>query len=239
MDQTGAGEVNIDDALRRSSAHILIESGHALADDLVLDSDTEHHLARVLRLSSGEDVTVTDGAGRWRSYRSTVTGSAVSLSAASDIHGVARREPLLEIATAIPKGDRVEWLVQKATEIGVDRICLLHAERSVVRWKADRSTKQLVRLQKIADEALRQCRRTWRVEVVGPIDASSVLAEFAVAEPGGRPLSTIDRRLAIGPEGGWSDGELAVAAARVQLTPHVLRTETAVVAAATLAVHLA
>ncbi len=71
----------------------------------------------------------------------------------------------------MPKGDRLDWLVQKVTELGVDRIVLLHAERSVVRWKPERAAAQLDRLQRIADEACRQSRRVWRVAIDEPVDA--------------------------------------------------------------------
>jgi 16S rRNA (uracil1498-N3)-methyltransferase len=135
------------------------------------------------------------------------------------------------IATAIPKGDRFDWLVQKVTELGVERLVLLHAERSVVRWKTDRVDRHLERAQRIADEALRQSRRVWRLHIDGPFTAVDVLAKFTVAEPGGRPLAPGDVSVAIGPEGGWSEAELAVAAGRVDLGPTILRTETAVIAA--------
>ncbi len=136
----------------------------------------------------------------------------------------------------MPKGDRLDWLVQKVTELGVDRLSLLHAERSVVRWKPDRVQSQLVRLRRIADEACRQSRRVWRVEIDAPVEASTVLAGFVVAEPGGRRLESTDRSVAIGPEGGWSPEELDVARDRVSLGPNILRTETAAVAATALCV---
>jgi 16S rRNA (uracil1498-N3)-methyltransferase len=135
------------------------------------------------------------------------------------------------IATAIPKGDRFDWLVQKVTELGVDRLVLLHAERSVVRWKPDRVARHLERARRVADEALRQSRRVWRLQIDGPFGAGEVLGEYAVAEPGGRPIGVGDVSVAIGPEGGWSAAELAVAGDRVGLGPTILRTETAVIAA--------
>ncbi len=76
------------------------------------------------------------------------------------------------IAVAIPKHDRPEWLVQKPTELGVDRIVFLHAERSVVRWDGDRAERHLARLAAVAVEALMQSRRVWLPEIVGPVPGS-------------------------------------------------------------------
>ena len=104
---------------------------------------------------------------------------------------------------AIPKGDRLEWLVQKVTELGVDRLALLHAERSVVRWKPDRVQSQLVRLRRIADEACRQSRRVWRVDdrrARRRIDRARRLRRWPSRV--GVDSSPRDRSVAIGPEGG-------------------------------------
>ena len=145
------------------------------------------------------------------------------------------REPIT-VAAAMPKGDRLDWLVQKVTEIGVDRVVLLHADRSVVRWTPERAARHHGLLQRIADEACRQSRRVHRDVVDGPFDAASVLSEFVLAEPGGRRHAPRDRSVAIGPEGGWSEAELAAAAEPVDLGSTILRTETAAVAVATLCV---
>lgn len=165
------------------------------------------------------------------------SGSALHLEATGDV-AVEERAAPFTIATAIPKGDRLDWLVQKTVEVGVDRIVFLTSDRSVVRWKPERAVKQLARLRKIADESTRQSRRVWRTEVDGPVAARTVLGEAAVAEPGGPPVDADERLIAIGPEGGWSDDELALAPRRVGLGANVLRVETAAVVATTLRVSL-
>jgi 16S rRNA (uracil1498-N3)-methyltransferase len=218
----------VDKALRGSAAHVLV----AEVESPQLDADASHHLARVLRLRRGQPVTVTDGAGRWRS---TVFGGD-GVEATGDVVTVRRPEPPLTVAVAPPKGDRLEWLVAKCTEIGIDRVVVLEAEHSVVRWSGERLERQLDRLRRIAVEASMQSRRVWLPQIVGPLPAVEVLPGLAVAEPGGRPLVPTDVAIAVGPEGGWSPKELEVAAATVSLGPNVLRVETAAVAAAVLMV---
>lgn len=217
----------MDEALRRSAAHVLVTDVAAP----VLDEQAAHHLGRVLRLRDGAAVTVTDGAGRWRPCR--YTGGDV----VPDGDVVTEPAPAsVSVAVAPPKGDRLDWLVQKCTEVGATEVVLVEAERSVVRWDAARAAKHLARLQRIAAEAAMQSRRVWLPAVTGPRPAAEVLAGAAVAEPGGRPVQPGDRRIAVGPEGGWSPAELAHAGELVSLGRHVLRVETAAVVAATLMV---
>jgi 16S rRNA (uracil1498-N3)-methyltransferase len=221
-------------SLRSTSAHVLVEP--EMLETLSIDDDTEHHLRRVLRLRDGESVSLTDGAGRWLLAAVVLDGSALTLEPVGEMVVEATRTDSFTIATAMPKGDRLDWLVQKVTELGADRIALLHAERSVVRWKAARVEAQLARLRRISDEACRQSRRIWRVEIDAPVEAASVLGRFVVAEPGGRRLESTARMVAIGPEGGWAPHELAQARESASLGPTILRTETAAVAATTLCV---
>lgn len=219
-------------ALRSSAAHVFVDS----LDAPSLADDDHHHLFRVVRLREGESVSVSDGAGGWR--QCTVAGE--SLVPSGPVERVPARTTPCTIAAAIPKGDRLEWMVQKLTEIGVERVVLLHCERSVVRWDGERGRKQLARLQRVAREASMQSRRVWLPEIVGPVSFDEVLApDVALAEPsadGWRAASTI----VIGPEGGFSAAELERAAqagaARVSLGEQVLRVETAALVAAVRAI---
>ncbi len=215
-------------ALRSSAAHVFVES---LAD-LTLHPDDAHHLFRVLRLREGESVTVSDGRGSWQATE--VVGQAVRPVGEPTCELAA---PQLTIASAIPKGDRAEWMVQKLTEVGVTEIVLLHCERSVVRWEGDRAERQLSRARRVAKEAAMQSRRVWLPTVSGPAPVADVLSldEVVVAEPSGVPagaLGWMPRGVVIGPEGGFSAGELAVAPVLVALGPNVLRIETAALVAA-------
>jgi 16S rRNA (uracil1498-N3)-methyltransferase len=226
--------------LRSTSAHVLVGAdqldGAATDSHVAIDDDTEHHLRRVLRLRDGEVVSVTDGERRWCLAGVIIDGNSLRLDATSPVIVEPAPTRPITIAAAMPKGDRLDWMVQKVTELGVDRLVLLHAEHSVVRWKPDRIAHQLGRLQRIADEALRQSRRVSRLTIDAPVTAAEVLGGFVVAEPGGRSLRATDAAVAVGPEGGWGDGELAVASDRIDLGPTILRTETAAVAASALCV---
>ncbi len=214
-------------ALRKTKAHVIVDELGGVAGDLSISEHTEHHLRTVLRLRDGEAVGVTDGEGRWCLAVAAVDMSRLRLEATSEIVTEPVPSHPITVAAAIPKGDRLDWMVQKVTELGVDRLVLLHADRSVVRWKADRVDRQLARLQRIADEAVRQSRRVRRLVVEAPRPAVDVLDGFVVAEPGGRALTATDRSIAVGPEGGWSDAELATSRETIDLGPTILRTETA------------
>ena len=98
----------MDEVLRRSAAHMLTPD----INDPLLSDDALHHLNRVLRLREGESVTVTNGNGEWRQCLWTDTG----LEIAGEIHHEPARDDL-EILVAIPKGDRLEWMVQKLVEL--------------------------------------------------------------------------------------------------------------------------
>ena len=224
-------------ALRLTNAHVLVDAELLGGGDVVpVTGDVEHHLRKVLRLRDGEAVSVTDGNGRWCLAVAVVEGNRLRLEVSSDVVAEPATDRPVTIAAAIPKGDRLDWMVQKVTELGVDRLVLLHAERSIVRWKPDRVDHQLARLRRIADEALRQSRRVVRLAIEAPRPAVDVLGDFVVAEPGGRSLCVADTSIAVGPEGGWTEAELSAADGQVDLGRNVLRTETAAVAVSALCV---
>lgn len=215
-------------ALRSSAAHVFVE----LLTDPTLHPDDEHHLFRVLRIRDGERVTISDGRGGWQVTE--VVGQSLH---PVDDPTIGESVPSLTIASAIPKGDRVEWMVQKLTEIGVAEVVLLHCERSVVRWEGDRAERQLLRARRVGREAAMQSRRVWLPTISGPVSCADVLARdgVAVAEPGGvapHALVVQPTTVVIGPEGGFSKKELALAPATVSLSRNVLRIETAAVVAA-------
>jgi hypothetical protein len=143
--------------LRNSEAHVFVES----LSSPQLASEDEHHLDRSLRLEETDPVSVSDGQGRW----ATATWSRRrGLELTSQIHAEPER-PSLTIGCAIPKGDRPELVVQKLTELGIDRISFFETSRSVVHWDAERRSKQSERLHRIAREAAMQSRRTYLPQI--------------------------------------------------------------------------
>ena len=199
-----------------------------------LDEDDLRHLEGSLRLRPGSEITVADGTGGWRVCR---LGRRPDPVGDPQHAGPAPRCPV--VAFTPVKAERPEWVVQKLTEVGVARIVLLEAERSVVRWDGSRAVRNLDRCRRVAREASMQSRRVWLPEVEGPLAARDVLvAGLPVAEPSGRLPTAGDAGLAVGPEGGWSPSELAAATERVVLPGGILRAETAAVVAGAVLVGL-
>jgi 16S rRNA (uracil1498-N3)-methyltransferase len=134
------------------------------------------------------------------------------------------------------KGGRPEWVVQKLTEAGVDRIVVLHSMRAVVRWEGERRTRAIDRLHRVAREAAAQSRRSRLPEVVHVADLEDLSTRLApvplaLAQHGGDPPNLQAPAVAVGPEGGWDSSETGSGRPLVGLGPHVLRAETAAVAA--------
>ena len=209
----------------------LTHAPHVFVDDLdslLLDPADDHHL-RVLRIRDGEPVIATNGEGSWRACRRSATG----VEPDGDIVTGERPGMAIAIAFALTKGDKPELVVQKLTELGVDRIVPLRCERSVVRWDDDRAQRNVERWRRVAREAAMQSRR-----VTLPLvdDVTTVLAiraqGFVRADRDGYPIGLDRRAIAIGPEGGWSDAERAALPFSCSLGPTVLRAETAAIAAA-------
>jgi 16S rRNA (uracil1498-N3)-methyltransferase len=141
--------------------------------------------------------------------------------------------PRLAVGFALVKGDKPELIVQKLTELGIDRIVPFRAERSVVRWDDARADKAVARLRLVARAAAMQCHRP-DLPTVAEVSRLADLtggAGVALADRAGEPPSLEHPTLLVGPEGGWSAAELALPVPRVRLGGHVLRAETAAVAA--------
>jgi 16S rRNA (uracil1498-N3)-methyltransferase len=147
----------------------------------------------------------------------------------------------LVLAFSLVKGDRTDWAVAKLTELGTDVIVPLVCERTIVRPDDEPGQPRVLRLQRIAREASMQSRRVRLPEVTEPHELASVLGAYpagsvCISEPGGGAPSLTSPVVLIGPEGGWSNGELDLVqqsgVRQVSLGAHVLRVETAAVAAA-------
>ncbi|MGQ0832236.1 MAG: 16S rRNA (uracil(1498)-N(3))-methyltransferase [Microthrixaceae bacterium] len=205
-----------------------------LASPELRDED-RHHLERVLRLRHGDAITLGDGEGGWRT---AVLGRSLEPTGETEFE----LEPsiALTIAFALVKGDKPELIVQKLTEIGIDRIVPFAAARSVTRWDAPKATKAVERLRSVARAAAMQSHRA-RLPVVEDLsDFGSLTGRSgaALARRDGDPPSSAHRVVLIGPEGGWAPEEEASGLPGVALGSQVLRAETAAIAAGVLLVAL-
>ncbi len=213
---------------------------------VVEDADVRH-LLDVLRLRPGESVIAADGTGRWVPCRIAPIVPARGARGA-DPAGLLVPDgpavvdlapgPEVTVAFAPTKGDRPEWVAQKLTELGVDRIVPLRTSRSVVRWEGDRAARSVERLRRVVREAAAQCRRARLPEVTAVCRLEDVAAlagaPMALADAGGSAPSLDRPTLAIGPEGGWDPAERVGFGPTVGLGATVLRAETAAVTAGAL-----
>lgn len=223
---------------------------------VVISGGEFRHLARVLRLSVGESVILFDGEGC--EYPGTISamGKDDALVGIGEPFFFARESPLeVWLVQGIPKGEKMEMIIQKATELGVRGIVPFKAQRSVVKLEGQKEVERQKRWQKVALEAVKQCRRTVIPKVVPPCSLEKFLQGlpdqrhlFIPWEEGGCALKKVlteqekqksGKRLPvyliIGPEGGLTKLEVAemqsYGGIPITLGPRTLRTETASLAA--------
>jgi 16S rRNA (uracil1498-N3)-methyltransferase len=217
-----------------------------------LTAAQSRHLLTVLRLSSGAGIEVFDGVGG--RFQAVLAGDELEIVAAVPEEDKAVDVVLVQ---ALAKGERMDLVVQKATELGASRIVPLASERSVLRLDAERGASRAERWRRIAREASRQCGRADVPRIDAPVgwdgvfslardepDRRGVLLDPEAGEPRlGAAARGIDRLLlVVGPEGGFSPEERSRAEAngfvRASLGPLVLRTETAGLAALAVVLHV-
>jgi 16S rRNA (uracil1498-N3)-methyltransferase len=211
-----------------------------------LDAQGRHYLHDVLRLEPGAALEVFDGHGALYDARIEPGFERLALGARRDAPPGGAS---IQLAFALAKGEKVELVVQKATELGVARIVPWAAERSVVRLEPERAEERAGRWRRIAEEAARQCGRADVPEVRVPATLAELVAELPPGflpivfhGEGGVPIAHLpaaDGVLAVvGPEGGLTAAELGTlgraGAARASLGPRTLRAETAAIAAVAL-----
>lgn len=225
---------------------------------VVLPSDKARYVARVLRLSAGARIEVFDGAGR--SFNAEVLradANGVELSLDGAIPALAARRKIF-LVQGLAKADKLEWVIQKGTELGASGIYPVETVRSVVKLSRERSASKQSRWKKIAEEAARQCGRVDvpEVEVPGPLlEVVSALTPGAFLivldeEERDTRLSELHAELArgqaaavvVGPEGGLTREEVgalrALGGKSATLGRRILRTETAGIAALAVLLHL-
>lgn len=210
--------------------------------EVVLRGPEAHHLGTVCRVRPGDAVCLFNGDGLEYPARAVAVSRREVAVEVLRVEAPPRERPLaLRVAAPLPRGDRAQFLVEKLTELGVSELVLLSTRRSVV---APREAK-LEKLHRHVIEASKQCGRNVLMRLTGPLAWDDLLAASAavprrlLAHPGGEPLGELapaETFLAVGPEGGLTDEEVAQAVAAgwrpVGLGPAVLRVETAAVALA-------
>lgn len=212
----------------------------------LLGVDASHHIGRVLRMTAGDELTLFNGdGGEWHARIDSVSKKGVTVTPLS--FSGDDRVPALPVTLALPliKGERMDYALQKATELGASSFQLLHLQRSDVRLAGERLARKMRHWQQVVISACEQCGMNRVPDVMPPITfqewlASSTAETRLIAHPGLERLdpSAISGArnvvLLTGPEGGFSDEELqqAVAARFVgfSLGARVLRAETAPVA---------
>ena len=230
-------------------------SSSAIHDDLVtMTGDLCHHLRASLRVQIGQTIRLTDERrNRYHARVTEMTHAKLTAHIQDRLHGPDETGPRILLAQALLKGDHMDWIIQKATELGVHGIVPLITHRGVVRPQATRLAGQVSRWQRIALEAAQQSEQ-WHIPDIEPPRGSRqflmekvaplklMLVERAESESlrtlplGSDPQDALV--VAIGPEGGWSPDELTLAGEQgfrsVTLGPGILRSDTASLAALTI-----
>jgi 16S rRNA (uracil1498-N3)-methyltransferase len=236
---------------------VYVEAALTSGSMVELPSDTASHLAKVLRARSGDELILFNGDGReFNGAIETVRGSRMSASV-GDSRPVDRESPLaITLVQCVPRGDRMDFIVQKATELGVSRIVPVLSQRSVVRLDAGQAESKAVHWRAVAVNACEQCGRNrlptidaarpllnYLGESVPGVGPRLVFEPESALQPGtaaqnpaaAQGFAMTAAEIAIGPEGGFASDELEAfrvsGFSQVGLGPRILRTETAAIAA--------
>ncbi len=222
-----------------------------------LPKETSAHLAKVLRARSGDEVVLFNGDGReFSGVIESVRGNRVAAAVGAPRVVDLESRIAITLVQCLPRGEKMDFVVQKATELGVARIVPVTSQRSVVRLDERQAQSKQAHWQAVAISACEQCGRTRLPFIESPVpllnylgqvapgrqhcwvlEPQSIAPAFAVTAPDRaapqRPLP--DAQIAVGPEGGFAEDELEAfrlaGFSRLGLGPRVLRTETAAIAA--------
>jgi 16S rRNA (uracil1498-N3)-methyltransferase len=236
---------------------VYVEAALTAGGRVDLPPDTAAHLVRVLRARAGDELILFNGDGReFNGAIEAVRGSRVAASV-GDGRPMDRESPLsITLVQCIPRGDRMDFIVQKATELGVARIVPVLSQRSVVRLDKSQAESKANHWRAVAVSACEQCGRNRLPSIEAAQPLLSYLGESApgaqlrlVLEPESAPhgpasaqgpggaagSEVVEAEIAIGPEGGFASDELeafrVAGFSQVGLGPRILRSETAAIAA--------
>jgi 16S rRNA (uracil1498-N3)-methyltransferase len=213
-------------------------------DTMMLDEYASHHLLKVLRFPQGQDITLFNGDGN--NYQASVISvkKQCEVRINSCVPNLNESSLKLTLAQGVAKGEKMDFLMQKAVELGVSQIIPIFTERCVVRLKAEKLKKRMQHWRKIIIGACEQSGRSVVPELLDPLDLSALMTQdygdiFVLHHRAEHSLLDFGKSLRamiiIGPEGGLSDDEIIYAtqqgAQPLLLGSRVLRTETASLAA--------
>mgnify|MGYP003463023065 FL=1 len=217
-----------------------------------LPEEQAHYIGRVLRHSAGDAVQLFDGSGQeYLGQLIEVGKKSVRVELTEQLPGQPDSPLRVHLGQGLSRGERMDWAIQKATELGVAEITPIVSERCEVRLKDERADKRLAHWQQVAISACEQCGRS-TVPLIHPpqlladwlaqVEADLKLVLHPVAEPLASHTKPASLAFLIGPEGGLNDNEVSQAVAAnfqaARLGPRVLRTETAAAIALSVAPQL-
>ncbi|WML47468.1 16S rRNA (uracil(1498)-N(3))-methyltransferase [Neobacillus sp. PS3-34] len=218
----------------------------------ILNEEDHHHIMKVMRMSMGDQIICVDPSGRSALCEiAEITDEQVAANIVQWREETSELPVFVTIASGLPKGDKLEWIIQKGTEMGAYEFVPFAAARSVVKWEEKKAVKKVERWQKIAKEAAEQAHRNHVPDVVNPMGLKVLLEKskqydhkLVAFEDESRNgelsvfSSTLKRMtqgesllMVFGPEGGLSDREISMLKENdflvCGLGPRILRTETA------------
>jgi 16S rRNA (uracil1498-N3)-methyltransferase len=229
---------------------VRIPVGGQEGERLVLPKNEAHYVAHVLRLQAGDEVQAVDGVGQaFRLLLLTVSPAVVEGQLIAALAAAGENGPPLVLGQGLPKGSKMDVIVEKCSELGLTTLVPVYTERMVVR-DTGRATTKLTRWRRVAEAAARQCGRRVFLQIHTPVSLQDFCVAYCFApvklvcweEERQQGLRQILQMLAgqspvvvlIGPEGGLTAQEVAVAQSYgfhpVTLGPRLLRTETAAIA---------
>ena len=230
-----------------------VDPGAITPPTIRITGDLLHHLRNSLRLHAGDPLALNDGCGtryRVEVTHVTITSHRYPHHRPTNRAGYARLHQIV-LGQALIKGDKMDWVIQKATELGVAAIVPIHSTHSVIKPNPERLEHQRSRWERIARDAAQQSERWTIPTIADPVDLAEICRQYAsaplksilVERSSGPSLATVPLPLdsqhpivlLVGPEGGWAPDEQRLAQEQgflpLTLGPRILRAETAAIAA--------
>ena len=217
-------------------------------ENIIISGADAHHIARSLRMAEGDEVTLCDGEGmEYQCILSRIRDEECIAEIRESCPSVSESPTEINLFMAYPKGDKLETVIQKAVELGAHRIVPFESSRCIKRPKAEKAEKQTARLQRIAEEAAKQCGRARIPSVTQPMSFKEMINEASLSElsllcyenEGGKSIKDAltgrampkSISVIVGSEGGFSPEEVNMATesgcVSVTLGRRILRCETA------------